>query len=152
MKIESKFSSLFLLRILFGSLLFIILSYFCVDTILHNQNIEKFIFLVPAFLVLFFLVYVSYDLLKLYKLTITEKGIDKVFIFSNQKEHISFNSILSIEQERTRIKSSRGYVTDGYFYNILELKNGESLLISPDRFENYNDLITAVRDNLKLSL
>ena len=93
------------------------------------------------------LLYISTDLFKIYSLTITKSGIEKVQVITNQKQLILFIDIISIERKKYRIKSSGRYITDGYHVSVIKLKNGEILTISPDNFQNYQDIMSAIKNN-----
>ena len=153
MQLKSKFRKLFWVRIVIGFLAFLIVLFYIILSLLNNvlevTLLFKNPFLLAAFIFLAFLAYVALDLLKIFRLTITETGIEKTLIISGRKEDIFFTSITGLKKERIRMKTKSGNLTDGYSISILKLENNKSLIISPDNFENYNDIMLAIRDKLE---
>ena len=41
-----------------------------------------------------------------------------------------------------------GQITSGYFESMVILKNGKKILISPDSFENYQEIIACIRSHV----
>jgi len=99
--------------------------------------------------VLLFLTYLPIDVLKIFELKITESGIEKTYLITRQKKFIPFQSIEEIEQEKARYRNTRSYVTNGHFLSILKFKDGNSLVISPDYFENYLDLMLVIKGKIQ---
>jgi hypothetical protein len=147
MLIKSKFRKLFWVRMGFLFLVFILLFCFCLKGMLYNSGDVATLFSILIFIMLLFLLYISTDLFKIYSLTITKIGIEKVQVITNQKQLILFIDIISIEKKKYRIKSSGRYITDGYHVSVIKLKNGEILTISPDNFENYQEIMSAIKNN-----
>lgn len=148
MQIESKFRKLFWVRIVIGFLAFMAVLYLCLIFILKDLKILKNPIFIGALIFLSFLIYVAIDLFKIFKLIITEEGIEKCFLISKRKEYIVFKDIISIKKERSRMRTKSGELTDGYTVSILQLVNKKILVISPDNFENYNDIMLAIKSNL----
>ncbi|TDD77573.1 hypothetical protein E0F89_08315 [Flavobacterium caseinilyticum] len=106
--------------------------------------------LILAFVVLLFITYLSIDLFKDFTLKIMENGIEKTSLIFRTKQFIAFDSISSIGRQKTRLRSTRGInISDGYHYNILQLKNGNTLIISPDNFENYTEIIEVIKSRIE---
>ncbi|WP_300565187.1 hypothetical protein [Flavobacterium sp.] len=99
------------------------------------------------FIVLSFFLYISTDLFKIFSLTISERGIEKKQIITNQKRLFLFKDIISIERKKYNVRSSGRIIIDGYHLSILKFKNGELLTISPDNFDNYQDIMQAIKNN-----
>lgn len=149
MEIISKFRKLFLIRIGIGVFLFLINLIYCFYYLKNPHTANKQI-LILALVVLLFLVYVSIDLLKVFSLKIMEKGIEKKSLISRNKKYFPYNSILRIDRQKTRGRDTRGInLTDGYHYSILKFENGKSLIISPDYFENYIEIIDTIKSNIE---
>lgn len=146
--IESKFRKLFLIRIAIGAFLFLLILSYCVNGI-RNPTATIKQSLILAFVLLLFLVYVSTDLLKVSSLKILEKGIEKTSLIFRSKQYIPYSSILSVDRQKTRQRDTRGInLTDGYHFSILKFANDGSLLISPDSFENYSEIMEAINGNV----
>ena len=100
-----------------------------------------------VFLALLFLGYLSLDLLKIFTLKVSENGIEITFLITKKKKYIPFNIISSIEKEKVTLRNAHGNITDGFYISILKFDN-ESLIISPDSFENYEDLMKEIKTKL----
>ena len=149
MVIESKFRKLFSIRIGIGLLLFLLILSFCVNGLRNPAETTKQS-LILAFVVLFFIIYLSIDLFKDFTLKITENGIEKTSLVFRTKQFIAFDSISSVDRQKTRLRSTRGInISDGYHYSILHLKNGNTLIISPDNFENYIEIIEVIKSKIE---
>ena len=66
------------------------------------------------------------------------------FSFFGKRTEVLISDIVKIETEKVVRQSKAGNITDGFNYSILLLKNGKSLEISPDEFENYNEIMVAI--------
>ncbi len=147
MLIKSKFRKLFWVRMGFVFLLFILFFCFCLKGILYNSGDAVILFSILMFIVLSFFLYISTDLFKIFSLTISERGIEKKQIITNQKRLFLFKDIISIERKKYNVRSSGRIIIDGYHLSILKFKNGELLTISPDNFDNYQDIMQAIKNN-----
>lgn len=114
---------------------------------LLNLEETKSLVLIVVFGALLFLGYLSLDLLKIFKLKVSENGIKITFLITKRKKYIPFNSITSIEKEKVTLRNAQGNITDGYYISILNFEN-DSLIISPDSFENYEELMIEIKYKL----
>ena len=122
MQIKSKFRKLFWIRIGIGLFLFLSILSFCVNGLRNPDNSTKQV-LILGFVVLAFLIYVSIDLLKVFTLTITEKGIEKTSLIFRTKKYIPFDSILNVERQKSVQKNTRGVnIWDGFHVSVKKLK------------------------------
>jgi|GEM_PF-877587 hypothetical protein len=152
MQVKSKFRKLFWVRIAIGFFVFLIVLFYVILVLLHNiihrEVLFKNPFLLVAFIFLTFLIYAALDLFEIFRLTVTETGIEKTLIISGRKQTIPFKSIISVKKQRIRMRTKSGDLTDGYSVSVLKLENNKSLIISPDNFENYKDIMLAIRNKL----
>ena len=144
---KSKFRNLFWIRLAFGVTLFVILLLFLINRLFLNPQENKYLAIILALGTLLFLSYLSLDLLKVFKLKVAENGIKITFLITKKKKHIPFNSITSIEKEKVTLRNAQGNITDGYYISILNFGN-DSLMISPDNFENYEELMIEIKTKL----
>lgn len=144
---KSKFRKLFWIRLSLGFTLFVILILFLINRLLLNSQETEILTLIVVFLALLFLSYLSLDLLKIFKLKVSEKGIKITFLITKRKKYIPFNIISSIEKEKVTLRNAQGNITDGYYISILNFEN-DSLIISPDNFENYEELMIEIKNKL----
>lgn len=146
MQIKSEFRKALGTRIGFGFVLFIITLIFVSYTFLSSSTLSMNPLLVMACMVLLFLIYVSPDLFRICKLTITENGIEKTMIITGQKQFIPFEAVNYIKKEKVKLRNRGGAdISDGFHYSTLILQNKESIIISPDHFENYSDIMAAIK-------
>jgi len=145
MLIESKFRKLFWIRIGIGVFIFLITLIFIINGLRNPTEATKQ-YLIVAFILLLFLVYVSTGLLETFSLKIMEDGFEKTSLIFRTKEFISFNSILSMERQKVKQNNMRGVnISDGFHFMVLQFENGKDLIISPDNFENYTQIIEAIK-------
>lgn len=149
MQIESKFRKLFWVRIGIGFLTLIITLYICLNSISQYSSLLKNPIFLVSIIFISFLLYVSLDLFEIFKLIITDKGIEKILLISKRKQFIPFKDIIGIKKHKIRMRTKSGNLTDGYSVSILQLVNGKTLIISPDNFENYNDIMLVIKNNLE---
>ncbi|MBW1655804.1 hypothetical protein [Flavobacterium quisquiliarum] len=149
MEIKSKFRKLFWVRIGIGFLLFIFTLYLCLNSIPQYSQLSKNpVFIVSSvFLLLFF--FGALDLINVFKLIVTDQEIEKIFVISGRKEKIPFTSITSLENKKIRMQTKSGHLTDGYTLTILELDDNSTMIISPDNFSNYKEIMSAIRSKLE---
>ena len=146
-KMKTKFRKLFWIRLALGLALFVILILFLINRLLLNPQETKNLTLILVFLALLFLSYLSLDLFKVFSLRVSENGIEITFLITKKKKYIPFNTISSIEKEKITLRNAQGNITDGYYISILKFEN-ERLIISPDSFENYEDLMIEIKTKL----
>ncbi|GAA6765181.1 hypothetical protein AAFH68_11160 [Flavobacterium sp. CGRL1] len=147
MYIASEFRKILGIRIIMGLFLFVITLSYVVYNGFSTSEINPLT--VMAYMVLFFLVYCFPDLFKIFKLTITEEGIEKTMVITGAKQFIPFDNIQYIKKGKVKLRNKTGDISDGYYFTTLMLENKKSLVISPDHFENYKILITNIEDNFK---
>lgn len=149
MQIKSEFRKALGTRIIFGSILFLITLIYVSSTFLNSASISINPFLVMCLMVLLFLIYVSPDIFRIFKLTITENGIEKTVIITGQKQFIPFDTINYIKRGKINFRNKGGNVSDGFHFSTVMLENKKSLIISPDHFENYKDIMIAIQSKLE---
>lgn len=149
MEIKSKFRKLFWVRIGIGLFVFMIILNICLNSISQYSQLSKNpVFIVSLiFLLLFFIA--GLNLLETFKLIITDQGIVKISIISGRKREIPFSSIVNLKKQKIRMQTKSGHLTDGYTLSILTLDNNSRLIISPDDFTNYNEIMTAIKSKME---
>lgn len=146
MQVNSEFRKALRRRIAFGSFLFVITLIYISATFLGNSTPSINPLTVIAFMVLAFLIYVSPDLFKICKLTIDETGIEKTTVITGQKQFIPFETINFIKREKIKLRNKGGAnISDGFHFSTIVLQNKQNIIISPDHFENYKDLMIAIK-------
>ena len=151
MVIKSKFRKLFWIRIGIGFFLFLLFSSIFSYGLLNPDKITKQ-GLSVVFIILSFLIFLSISILKIFSLKILEDGIEKTSLIFGTKRYFSFKSILSINLQKTRFRNTRGVnVSEGFLYSILKFENGNSLIISPDNFENYDEIMSDIKSKMENS-
>lgn len=102
-----------------------------------------------AILIIVFLILEIISILMLQTISVTDKGIEFKYLFFNKSKRLEYNNILNIERVKIQQWVRSGPISDGYHQSVLNLDNGKQEIISPDRFENYSDIINAIRLNLE---
>ncbi|MBE8724253.1 hypothetical protein [Flavobacterium hungaricum] len=149
MEVKSKFRKLFWVRTGIGFLVFIIILNICLSSISQYSQLSKNPIFIVSFLFLLFCLIAALTLLETFKLIITDQGIIKIFIISGRKKEIPFSSIINLKNQKVRMQTRAGHLTDGYTLSILTLNNNSDLKISPDIFSNYNEIMTAIKSKLE---
>ena len=120
----------------------------CSKYLENIYNIEKRIFaLVMLFVISVFLFIVWQEVLSRKKIIVDSYGI-KVYNAISLKE-ISFSEIQEIKIHKFRIQLNPVPITDGYSYSEIIITRKPSLTISPEKFENYAEIMSAIKENLK---
>lgn len=146
MQINSEFRKALGRRILFGSFLFVITLIYIVYAFWGNKTSAINPLTVMVVMVFAFLIYVAPDLFKICKLTITETGIEKTMVITGKKKFIPFETINIIKKEKIKLQNRGGAaISDGFYFSTLILDNKEKIIISPDHYENYKDLMSAIK-------
>lgn len=145
--VVSKFKSLFWIKISLGIIVFLLVLFYCIKIIVSDFNKNSIPILIGGIVVLLFILYVSLDVFKLFKLKITNSGMEKTTLLSNRKEFIAFNSITCFQREIVIPKNIRGQITDSYYVYILKTEN-RKLIISPSDFENYDEIVNSIKHNI----
>jgi hypothetical protein len=101
-------------------------------------------------LIICFIIAGSLDYLKLTKIIVKQKEIE-VYEFFKNKTIIKYSEIDRIERHKVIQQSDTGPITDGYFVSEVILLDGNSFILSPDKFENYIEIILSIKDNLNKS-
>lgn len=147
MKIYSKFRTLFLIRI---NILFFIFDFFCLSKFFGSFRTEDYKITLASvvFLALSIFFHIS-KLSSVNEITVLEKGLERTTLASSKVEFIPFSSVLRVQTKRVEGSfSDAGQITTGYFESMVYLENGKEILISPDHFENYQELIVNIRDKV----
>lgn len=147
MVITSKFRTLFLLR---KGLSFLIIDGICIALIFaffeDGSYLETICF---GCILIFILVYQYINFNSVESLIISNKGITTISFLSESKKFFPFSDIENIKTDWTDgMYSDVGQITEGYHESIITLKNGKTLLLTPDYYENYDRMIVFIRANV----
>lgn len=146
MELTSEFRTLFILRKISG-----VIFLFVICCFLLNMGLErnKWVIILISFIVII----VSYitlknDIRKIYKIKVVKNGILKIAVFENKEKLILFKDIKEVRLEKVEgMSSDAGEITLGYYESILILNTNEKILISPDHFENYKEIMKIIKLN-----
>ena len=146
MELTSEFRTLFILRKISG---FIFLLVIC--CLLMNIGLvrnEWVIILISLIILVISYIILKNDIRKIYKIKVVKNGILKIPIFNNKEKLILFSDIKEVRLEKVEgMSSDAGEITLGYYESILILKTNEKILISPDHFENYKEIMKTIKLN-----
>jgi hypothetical protein len=103
-----------------------------------------------AILIIVFLILEIILVLTLRTICVTDKGIEFKYLFFSKSKIVQYNTILDIERVKAQQRRSGSLpISDGYHFSVLNLIDGKQEIISPDKYENYSEIINAIRLNLK---
>ena len=142
--ITSKFRDLFIGKIIFLAFVFTVMLTFSLEYIFKVNKVESQItvnLIIGLSIVLLLLL--IYRIVVVMKVCILADKLEMLSFFGKKTE-IFFSDITKIEAEKSVQTAGGGNITDGYYYSILIVKNGERLVFSPDEFENYNEIMAAI--------
>lgn len=149
MIIQSKFRKLFLVKILFSCffiflVLFLNLKFLCEN--LFNFK-DPFFFLAVFLLIL--IIRLSFEVLNIYSLKVSEIDISHTILVTKKSTKFRYDQITSIHKERVPgQQTERGQISVGFFRTVIIFNEGSELIVSPDDFENYHELMMAIKNNL----
>ena len=144
--ISSKFRGLFIGKIVFLAFVASVIIIFFLRFLLIMNGVESQIFLVLVLgIVIVLSVLIIYRIITVMKVNVLENKLE-IYSFFGKKTEIFFSDITKIETQKFVQSSKAGNITDGYHYSILILKNGKWIAISTDEFENYNEIMAAIRN------
>ena len=93
-----------------------------------------------------FIIFVWKEAFKINKVIVDNQGIE-IFNYKSSTR-IQYSEIETIEVRKHRTYVNRIPITNGYFYSELRLKTNKNILISPDKFENYQEIMELIRINI----
>tara|TARA_R110000868_G_scaffold36900_3_gene130484 strand:- start:844 stop:1308 length:465 start_codon:yes stop_codon:yes gene_type:complete len=96
----------------------------------------------------FALIFQFISILSLKTIHVDSKGITIKPLFFNTTKVLLYYAISNIERIKVQQMVRSGKVSDGYHLSALNLIDGKQEIISPDHFENYNEIVNAIRSHL----
>ena len=148
--ITSKFRGLFIGKIIFLAFVFTVMLTFSLKYIFKVNKVESQItvnLIIGLSIVLLLLL--IYRIVVVMKVCILADRLEMLSFFGNKTE-VLFSEILKIDSDKVARTNKVENSTDGYHYSVLLLKNGKRLVISPDEFDNYNEIMVAIISRGKL--
>jgi hypothetical protein len=146
--VESKISGLYIGLVIF--LHFIILTTILISaTYLQDIfNLEKRIIAGIIIIgMLISLVFLWKEILSAKKVVIDSNGI-KIFNAQSVRE-IAFSEIDKIQKGKVKTMMNGVPFSDGYTYSEIMLKRGKSLIISPDKYDNYPEIMAFINNQIE---
>lgn len=150
MTVVSKFEKLYLFRKVLMPIICIGLAMLLLDVkIYYKKDVDvsnPIVFLLVLGCIVFF-----FNLNTIYKLIVEEKTITKINLLTRRIESISYQSIKSSEKEFIGgyYITEVGQFTPRYYRYVFHLENDKKLIVSPLYFENYNQLIATINENME---
>ena len=142
--ISSKFRGLFIGKVIFLAIVFSLVLTFSLKYIFKINKVESQITVnLIMGLAIVLLLLLIYRIVAVMKVCILADKLEMLSFFGNKTE-VLFSEILKIDSGKVVRTSKAGNITDGFHFSILVLKNGERLVISPDEFQNYNEIMAAI--------
>lgn len=146
--ITSKFRNLYIVKLFCGYLAAIfcicICLKFCDGTYPTKEKIAFFFIIV----IICFTMAGSFDFLKLTKIILRKNDLEIQAFLGIRNRIIKYNEIVNIERHKIIQQGKAGQISDGFHLSEIILSDESSFILSPDKFENYNELIIFLRSNL----
>lgn len=145
--IISKFRNLYILKLFLGYLATIFGVYICIKFNNRTESTEgiTFLFLIVIF---WFLTTGSYNFLKLTKVTLERNYLELQSFLGIRKRIIYYTEIINIDKLKIIQFGKGGQISDGFYLSKITLSDGSSFVLSPDKFENYNQMMIFIKSNL----
>lgn len=142
--ITSKFRALFIGKIIFLAFVFTVIVTFSLKYILKVNEVDSQISVnLIMGLVIVLSLLIIYRIIAVIKVCVLADKLEMVSFFGKKTE-VLFSDILKIYTEKVVRTNKAGNITDGFHLSVLVLENGERLVISPDEFENYSEIMAAI--------
>lgn len=149
MRITSKFRTAYIIKCFLGYIVALVCIGYCLSFYRNIYNFETSrnatIILI---LILIFTITSTFDLLKITKLIVTKQNLEIYSFFQSKPKIIEFSEIKKVERRRIVHQGRAGQIGDGYHVSDVFFKKGKRITISPDKFENYLELIQKIKNNL----
>jgi len=141
--ITSKFRKLYIVKLFFGYLTTVFGIIICIK---FNNRINELIFL---FLIIIICSFISgsYSFLKLTKVILRKNDIEMQSFLGIRKKYINYTQILKIDRIKIIRYGKAGSISDGFYLSKITLSDGSSFILSPDKFENYNQIMNFIESN-----
>jgi len=141
----SKFEILFLIRKSLIPTILIIISIYVFFNSVMNFSFDiviTFVLLASALLTMVF------NFSSVCRIAIEKTGIKKIFILTGKTEFIAFASIKSSRLEFIEGSTTdAGQITPGFYICIFSLIDGKEFILTPEHYQNYNQLIRQISLN-----
>lgn len=98
-------------------------------------------------LAIIYLIIVWKETMDTKKIIVDSNGL-KIYNVNSSYE-ISFSEIDTIQKEKSKTMLTRGVpLADGFTYSKIILKQGKTLIISPDKFDNYLEIMAFINSKI----
>ena len=150
MVVRSKFRKMYWVRV---SMVMLVGLFFSVQFLQLSQmengqfNIQYAPFWI-GIIIGFVLLFQIYSIFTLTTFEVDNKKIVIKYLFFNSKKVLLYDAILNIERLKVQQMVKSGPVSDGYHLTALTLSDGKQEIISPDHFENYDEIVQTIRFHL----
>lgn len=149
MIIQSKYRKLFLVKILFACFIFFLVLFLNLKFLCENLFNFKDPFFVLAVFLLILIIRLSFEVLNIYSLKVSEKDISHTILVTQKTTNFSYDQITSVNREKVAgQQTGRGQISAGFFRTVIIFNDGSKLIVSPDDFENYQELLMVIKNNL----
>lgn len=146
--VESKISGLYIGLVIFLHFAILIIILISSTFLRDIFNLEKRIIagvVIIAMLISFILLW--QEILSAKKVIVDLNGI-KIFNAKSVRE-IAFSEIDKIQKGKVKMMMMKGMpFSDGYTYSEIILKQGKSVIISPDKYDNYLEIMVFINNQI----
>lgn len=146
-RVVSRISNLYVGKVIAIHTFAILFITVCCKYLQDIYRIEKRIFAsIIIIAIVIFLFTIWQELVRSQKIIVDEKGIEIYHAMSSNR--ISFSEIDEILTHKFKMSMSTIQITDGYTYSEIILKQKNSVIITPEKFDNYLEIMSAIKSNL----
>ncbi len=151
--IVSKFRDLYIAKFIFFFVLAFLILLLSIFLSFKELSQEDFLTVVTlGFFSLFVLVIIIFEIKTIKKIRVFENYIENRILFSNKIKTVNFSKINSIAKVRVNglynVKSGTK-ITDDYFQTKIIYNDNLELFISPNEYENYEEMIQEIKLRLE---
>ena len=147
--ITSKYRSLYKLKCCLGYIVAIICIIACLNFYRPIYNSDKHIFATIFLIAIICMVIAgSLEISNPSKIIIKPNVLEIHSYFSLWKRQIEYSEIKIIERRKIIHYGKAGQISDGYYVSDITLYDNSRVTVSPDKFENYEELIQNIKINM----
>jgi len=146
MILKSKLSSTNKARIVFLFPVCLIIATVCIFNYFDESfklDERRFMLIILVFMILV-LTGLTVDFLNIKMIVLDDEKINIKYLMKRKSEHYLYKDIKSINSHYQKYSTKSFNLTKGYFIREYSMVDGRVLMLSPDTYENYEDLIYTI--------
>lgn len=149
-KVTSKISNLYIGKVVALHFFALIFVPFCTKYTENIYLIEKRIFAwIGIAIIVVFLLIIWKEVSTSRKIVVDNDELTIYNLVSVKRIHVT--EIEDIVKHKFNVSRVGLEITDGYSYSEIRLKEGGSVIITPEKFENYSEIMSAINSTMEQS-